>query len=193
MMRSLTDSGLTPGKWAVFPGGAGGVGIQGVQLAKALGLRPIVIDTGSEKQAFSLKHGAEHFIDFKTVENVAEEVKKLTEGIGAHGVFVTAPAAYGNAVELLGDRIGGVVMCIGIPPAGSTTLGADPMWFIGKNRKISGTLVGTMEDTRKALDFAARGQLVQISEVLPIDRLPEAVDRLRKGLVAGRMVVDFNA
>ncbi len=34
MHRALTDSGLKPGKWVVFPGGGGGVGIQGVQLAK---------------------------------------------------------------------------------------------------------------------------------------------------------------
>jgi alcohol dehydrogenase, propanol-preferring len=191
MMRSLSESGLRPGDWAAFPGGAGGVGIQGVQLAKAMGFRPIVIDTGADKQELSLKMGAEHFVDFKLVDNVADEVKKIAGGIGVHGVFVTAPGAYGNATELVGDRISAVIMCIGIPPAGTTVLGADPMWFIGKNRRITGTLVGTMEDTRKALDYAARGLLVQIAEVLPIDRMPEAVERLKKGQVAGRMVVDF--
>jgi propanol-preferring alcohol dehydrogenase len=192
MLRSLTESGLSPGDYAAFPGGAGGVGIQGVQLAKAMGFRPIVIDTGDAKKEFSLKHGAEHFVDFKTVESVPEEVKKLTDGVGPHGVFVTAPAAYGGAVDLLGDRIGGVIMCIGIPPKGKFMLETEPFWFIGKNRRISGTLVGTMEDTRRALDFAKRGMLVQISEVLPIDKLPEAVNKLRRGEVAGRMVVDFN-
>jgi D-arabinose 1-dehydrogenase-like Zn-dependent alcohol dehydrogenase len=83
-------------------------------------------------------------------------------------------------------------MCIGLPPRGLVKLSAEPNWFLSKNRKISGTLVGTMEDTRKALDFAKRGLLKQICEVYPIDKLPEAVDKLRKGQVAGRMVVDFN-
>lgn len=46
MHRALKDSGLKPGQWAVFPGGSGGVGIQGVQLSKAMGMRPIVIDSG---------------------------------------------------------------------------------------------------------------------------------------------------
>jgi len=50
MVRSLEESGLRPGHWAVFPGGGGGVGIQGVQLAKAMGMRPIVIDTGESKK-----------------------------------------------------------------------------------------------------------------------------------------------
>jgi alcohol dehydrogenase, propanol-preferring len=192
MVRSLISSGLRPGHWAVFPGGGGGVGIQGVQIAKAMGFRPIVIDTGDAKKKLSLEVGAEVFIDFKETQDLAEEVKKVTDGIGAHGVFVTAPAAYKNATDLVGDRVGGCVMCIGLPPRGSVTLEAEPSWFIGRNRKISGTLVGTMEDTRIALDYAKRGLLRQICEVYPIDKLPEAVDKLRKGQVAGRMVVDFN-
>jgi alcohol dehydrogenase, propanol-preferring len=89
MVRSLNDSGLKPGNWAAFPGGAGGVGIQGVQVAKAFGIRPIVIDTGEAKKKLALEMGAEAFVDFKEVGDVAEEVKKIADGIGAHGVFIT--------------------------------------------------------------------------------------------------------
>jgi alcohol dehydrogenase, propanol-preferring len=192
MVRSLTDSGLKPGNWAAFPGGGGGVGIQGVQIARAMGLRPIVIDSGADKRKLALEMGAEHFVDFRETADVAEEVKRVADGIGAHGVFVTAPAAYGGAMEMVGDRVGGAVMCIGLPPVGSTKMEVDPSWCIGRNRKVSGTLVGTMQDVQIALDYARRGLLKNIAEVYPIDKLPEAVDKLRKGLVAGRMVVDFN-
>ena len=95
-------------------GGGGGVGIQGVQLAKAMGMRPIVIDTGSAKKALALEMGAEHFLDFREISNVAEEVCKIADGIGAHGVFVTAPASYKDALSYLGSRVGGRLMCIGI-------------------------------------------------------------------------------
>jgi propanol-preferring alcohol dehydrogenase len=192
MHRSIKESGLRAGDFAVFPGGGGGVGIQGVQLAHAMGIRSIVIDTGDAKRKLATESGAEAFIDFKQVEDTAEEVKKLTDGIGAHGVFVTAPAAYKGAIDLVGDRIGGVVMCIGLPGKGAPPLGAEPGWFILKNRSIKGTLVGTLEDTARSLDFAKRGILKQICEVYPIDKLPEAVAKLRRGEVAGRMVVDFN-
>ena len=47
-------------------------------------------------------------------------------------------------------------------------------------------------DTDIALDFAKRGLLRQICEVYPIDKKPEAVEKLRKGEVTGRCVVDFN-
>jgi D-arabinose 1-dehydrogenase-like Zn-dependent alcohol dehydrogenase len=115
---SLKSSGLRPGQWAVFPGGGGGVGIQGVQLAEAMGFRPIVVDTGDERKKLAISLGAEHFVDFKGEKHV-EEVIKLADGIGAHAVFVTAPQSYGNSLAYLGSRVSGVVMCIALPAAGT--------------------------------------------------------------------------
>ncbi|EPS26342.1 hypothetical protein PDE_01278 [Penicillium oxalicum 114-2] len=190
--RSLLESNLKAGAWVVFPGGGGGVGIQGVQLAKAMGMRPIVVDTGSEKRDLSIKMGAEAFVDFQEEENPSRAVVQIADGIGAHGVFVTAPAAYKTAVSFVGERVGAMVMCVGLPPAGKTVLGTDPCQFIFQNLSIKGTLVGSRKDTVMALDFARRGMLYQISEVWPFHRLPEAVEKLRKGQVAGRIVIDFN-
>lgn len=106
---SMKTAKLLPGQWAVFPGGGGGVGIQGVQLADAMGLRPIVVDTGDDKKKLAMSLGAEHFIDFKTVDDVAAEIIKITDGIGAHGVFVTAPQSYPSSLSYLGTRCGGKV------------------------------------------------------------------------------------
>ncbi|KAL9081006.1 MAG: hypothetical protein Q9157_000322 [Trypethelium eluteriae] len=84
--RSLMESGLKPGNWACFAGGGGGVGAQGVMLAKAMGFRPIVVDTGDLKRDLATKvAGAEAFVDFKTSKDVAEEVKMIADGKGAHG------------------------------------------------------------------------------------------------------------
>ena len=85
---SLKESRLRPGQWAVFPGGGGGVGIQGVQLAVAMGLRVVVVDTGIERRELCTGYGAEHFVDFKEVEDPCKEVVRLTGG-GGHAVFVT--------------------------------------------------------------------------------------------------------
>ncbi|KAJ5691789.1 Polyketide synthase enoylreductase [Penicillium macrosclerotiorum] len=190
--RSLLESKLKAGSWVAFPGGGGGVGIQGVQLAKAMGMRPIVVDTGSEKRALSFKMGAEAFVDFKVSDDPSKAVIETADGIGVHGVFVTAPAAYKTAVSFVGQRVGAMIMCIGLPAKGSIIVGLDPCEYIFKNLSIKGTLVGSRKDTAAALDFARRGMLQQISEVYPINRLPEAVDKLRKGQVAGRIVVNFN-
>jgi len=79
-----------------------------------MGMRPIVIDTGDQKKKLALDMGAEEFVDFKQVENVAEEIKKIAGGVGAHGVIVTAPQAYKDAISYIGDRVSGKVMCVGL-------------------------------------------------------------------------------
>lgn len=114
MYRSIIESGVKTGDWVVFPGGGGGVGIQGVQLASAMGMRPVVVDTGKEKKELCLKVGAEAFVDFKEVEDATKEVVRIADGVGAHGVFVTAPRAYPSAVGYVGTRVGASVMCIGL-------------------------------------------------------------------------------
>lgn len=59
-----------------------------------MGMRAIVIDGGDKKKKLSEDMGAEAYIDFTKVDDVAAEVKKVADGIGAHGVLVTAYQAY---------------------------------------------------------------------------------------------------
>ncbi|PNS15910.1 Alcohol dehydrogenase 4, mitochondrial [Sphaceloma murrayae] len=174
--RSLVGSELRAGDIACFPGGGGGVGIQGVQLAEAMGFRPIVVDSGAGKRKLAMECGAEAFVNFKEVKDVAAAVVEAADGVGVHGVF-----------------LGAKIMCIGLPNKGTVTIGADPTLFVFKNLTVKGTLVGSMRDTAVALDFAKRGLLKQICEMVPLKDLPEAVQRLRRGEVVGRIVVEFNA
>lgn len=84
---SIKASGLRAGQWAVFPGGGGGVGSQGLQFAVAMGFRTICVDTGDARREMALSIGVEHFIDFKEEDAVAEVLRLTREG--AHAVFVT--------------------------------------------------------------------------------------------------------
>lgn len=77
-------------------------------------------------------------------------------------------------------------------PAGATTIGADPNIVVFKNLTIAGSLVGTMSDTAAALEYAKRGLLRQICEVRPLSQMAESVQQLRRGEIAGRVVIDFN-
>jgi D-arabinose 1-dehydrogenase-like Zn-dependent alcohol dehydrogenase len=207
------ESGLKAGDFALFPGGGGGLGIQGVQLATALGMRAIVVDSGDDRKELCLRERAEAFVDFRKVKDTAAEVIRLCDGIGAHGVFVTAPAAYPTAIAYVGTRVGATLMCVGIrmhpfslvhfsslcqanyhkASAGTMVIGASPEKFVIQNMRIKGTLVASRADISRTLDFAKRGVLKPIhSVVYPIDRLPEAVEKMRKGETVGRSVVDFN-
>lgn len=114
MHRALRLANLKVNNWVVFPGGGGGVGIQGVQMAAAMGFRPIVVDTGAERRTFALEKGAVAFVDFKGSQDPVADVIEIADGIGAHGVFVTAGASYPPAIAYSGTRVGAVITCIGL-------------------------------------------------------------------------------
>ncbi|KAK5684754.1 hypothetical protein LTS10_002828 [Elasticomyces elasticus] len=188
MHRAIKDSGLVSGDWVVFPGGGGGVGIQGVQLASIMGMRPIVIDSGEEKRKLVLEHGGEVFIDFKEVTDVAAKIKETADGIGAHGVLVTAWQSYKDSMSYLGDRVGGKVVCIGIPPKDmNLTIAGSPYHMISNRVSITGSKVGTMKDTEATLEYARRGLLKPIHEVRGLSQWAESVQQLKEGKVAGRI------
>ncbi|KIW14266.1 hypothetical protein PV08_07048 [Exophiala spinifera] len=191
MYASLRESGLRAGDWAVFPGGGGGTGIQGVQLACAMGIRPVVVDTGKSRQSLSLSHGAECFVDFVTEPDPVKKVLEVTNG-GAHGVFVCAVQAYPVSLNYLGSRIGGIVMCVGLPPKGRYHIDADPTQLCLNNQSIKGTLSSSRKDIAATMDFAKRGKINLEPVVVGVSKFNEAVQRLKNGQVAGRIVVDFN-
>ena len=112
--RAIKEAGFQAGDWVAFVGAGGGVGHMGVMYAKAMGMRAIAVDGGSEKAEMCKRIGAEHYVDFTQVQDVNAEVIRLTDGSGAHGVIVTATsgAAYRSAVGML--RTSGTLMCIGL-------------------------------------------------------------------------------
>ncbi|EMD67882.1 hypothetical protein COCSADRAFT_169041 [Bipolaris sorokiniana ND90Pr] len=80
--------------------GGGGVEIQCVQIVKAMGFRPVVVNSGPKKQELSLSRVA--------------DVVGICDGIGAHSVAVLAAAAYKNAVGYIGSRVRATVMSISL-------------------------------------------------------------------------------
>lgn len=65
-------------------------------------MRPIAIDGGEAKRELCLSMGAEAYVDFTQVEDVAAEVIKIADGVGAHGVLVTAYQAYkGDTIPII--------------------------------------------------------------------------------------------
>lgn len=95
-------------------------------------------------------------------------------------------------MKFVGKRIGAKIMCIALPPAGEVNLGSEPSTWVFNNLHVIGTLVGTMQDTASCLEYAKRGLLKGVSEVRGRSQLAESVQQLRRGEIAGRIVIDFN-
>ncbi|KAI5460476.1 chaperonin 10-like protein [Mariannaea sp. PMI_226] len=184
-------SGVQPGQWIVLPGAGGGLGHFAVQYARAMGMRVIAIDGGDQKRELCMKLGAEVFIDFKTTQNIVNEIMKVTT-YGAHGVIVTAAtkAAYESAPSFL--RPNGTVVAVGLPQDSSVIAGCPPMTMALRRLNIVGSVVGSLKDVEEALDFTARGLVHPILQKGKLSELNEYVDKLVKGQVAGRVVLQVS-
>ena len=84
-------------------------------------------------------------------------------------------------------------MCIGLPPAGTHHIDVDPNKLCFRKQSVQGTLVSGMGDVDKTLQFAQRGLLKPICTVYPLSKFDEVVQKLRRGEIAGRAVIDFNS
>lgn len=190
--RSVKSAGLPPGSDVVVLGGGGGVGIQVIQVAKLFGFRTVAVDVGDSKRDLALEMGADHFVDAGTAADPVAEAVRLTDG-GAHGVFVTAPLAYKHALDYVGSRVGGVVMCIGLPAAGSGHhIVANPGLLILKHLSIKGSLVGTREDTNTVLKYAQRGLIKPFSQSIRLEDLPDKMQVMKEGKQMKKLVVNFD-
>ena len=114
-------------------------------------------------------------------------VKSATDG-GAHGVLITAPSlpAFNQGVEMTRKR--GTCVLVGLPPGNFPV----PLFDVVANCiTIRGSFVGNREDMAEALMFAARGKVKADIELQPLSAINDVFDRLQKGKVAGRVVLDF--
>ncbi|CZT22895.1 probable alcohol dehydrogenase, class V [Ramularia collo-cygni] len=190
---ALRKSTAKAGDWIVLLGAGGGLGHLAVQIAaKGLGLRVIGIDHGS-KRDLVMECGAEVFIDH-TQGKAEEEVKAATGGLGGQAVIVLTAAngAYASSMGLL--RFGGTLVCVGIPEGELTAIAtAYPQILIAKAQKIVGVAVGTRKDAIETLDFAARGIVKTHFKSCKMDELTGVFEKMEKGELAGRMVLDLTA
>lgn len=84
-------------------------------------------------------------------------------------------------------------MCIGLPPNdANVVLGAPPALLCFLKLNLTGSIVGSMQDAAACLEYARRGLLQSICEVRGLGRFAESVQQLKRGEVAGRVVIDFN-
>ncbi|KWU46490.1 GroES-like protein [Rhodotorula sp. JG-1b] len=183
-----------PGNTVVISGASGGLGHLGTQYALAIGLRVVAIDSGGEKRKMLEAYGVKDFIDFKDFADeqaLIEEVRRVSGGRGPHAsvVFSAAAAAYNHALKYLRPR--GTLVCVGLP-AGAE-LKADIYTTVCTGLRIVGSNIGNRQDAIEALEFAARGQVMPQITVEPLENLESVFDRMERGAIAGRIVLDCQA
>jgi len=155
-----------------------------------MGVRTIAIDTGDEKKKMCTGElGAEAFVDFSTSKNLVADVQKATpDGLGPHVVILVAvnEKPFQQAAEYVRPR--GTVICIGLP-AGAY-LKAPVFETVIKMIRIQGSYVGNRKDSSEAIEFFRRGLIKAPFKVVGLSELQMVYDKMNKGAIAGRYVLD---
>lgn len=191
--KALKTADLKPGQWVCIVGAAGGLGSLAVQYAKAMGYRVLGIDGGAEREKLFHKLGGETFIDFKKYEgNDAALVDAVREATKEHGgpQSVVNVAVSERAISLSAQyvRPTGTVVLVGMPAGAHVR--SEVFSHVVKSISIRGSYVGNRADTREALDFFARGLVRSPIVVVGLSELPSIYEKMEKGQIQGRYVVD---
>lgn len=161
--------------------GLGGLGHMGVKFAKAFGAEVTMLSSSPSKAKDAAMLGADHFV----LTSDAEQMKAVANHFDFILNTVSAQHEYGTYLNLL--RTNGTMIVVGVP---STPSAVPAFQLIAKRRSIIGSLIGGIKETQEMLDFCAAHNIASDVEVIKIQDINEAYERMLKGDVRYRFVID---
>ncbi len=162
--------------------GIGGLGHMGVKLAKAMGAEVIVFTTSPSKIDDARRLGADDVVLSKDKDQMARYHGKL------HFVLDAVSAQHDINIYLKLLRVDGSLALVGAP---EHPLPVAPFSLIPMRRSFAGSLIGGIPETQEMLDFCGKHNIVSDIEMINIQQINEAYDRLLKGDVKYRFVIDM--
>jgi alcohol dehydrogenase/propanol-preferring alcohol dehydrogenase len=179
--NALRNSGARPGDVVAILG-VGGLGHLGIQFAAKMGFRTVAIARGKDKAELAKKLGAHVFID-NAERNGAAELNKLG---GAKAILATAPNSKAASALIEGLRPNGRLLVIGAAP---DPLEASAVSLLLWQRAIVGDYSGTSIDSQDTLEFSKLTGVKSMNETFPLERAPEAYQRMMSGKALFRDVL----
>ncbi|MEH2447406.1 MAG: NAD(P)-dependent alcohol dehydrogenase [Nostoc sp.] len=173
--------GVTKGK-KVGIVGLGGLGHMGVKFARAFGAHVVVFTTSSDKKEDALRLGADEVV----VSRNADEMQKHAGSFDFILDTVSAKHDINAYLNLL--RLDGNLTLVGASPI---PLDVSAFSLIMARRNLSGSNIGGIPETQEMLDFCGKHNITADVEVIPIQKVNEAYERLLKSDVKYRFVIDM--
>jgi uncharacterized zinc-type alcohol dehydrogenase-like protein len=175
--------------WKVGPGqkvgivGLGGLGHMAVKLAHALGAHVVLFTTSVNKVEDAKRLGAHEVVISKNDEQMAAHTLSFDFILNT----VAAPHNLDAYTNLL--KRDGTLCLVGVPdhPHPSPAVGN----LIFKRRSIAGSLIGGIQETQEMLDFCAAHNITSDIELIPIQQINQAYERVLKSDVKYRFVIDL--
>src|SRR5580700_6104278 len=162
--------------------GLGGLGHMGVKFAHALGAHTVVFTTSPGKKEDALRLGADEVVLSKDANEMAKHAGSFDFILDA----VAAPHDINAYINMLG-RDGDLTM-VGAP---DKPLPVSVFGLIFKRRSFSGSPIGGILETQEMLDFCGAHNITADVEVIPIQKVNEAYERLAKADVKYRFSIDM--
>jgi uncharacterized zinc-type alcohol dehydrogenase-like protein len=176
-------------RWRVQPGhkvgvvGLGGLGHMAVKLARAMGAHVVLFTTSPNKREDALALGAHEVVVSRDPEAMRAHVNSFDFILDT----VAAPHDLDSYLVLLARD--GAMVLVGAPaePHPATTV----FNLIMKRRQLAGSLIGGIAETQEMLDFCAQHGITAEIEIIPIQKINEAYERMLKSDVKYRFVIDM--
>ncbi len=163
--------------------GLGGLGHMAVKLAHAMGAYVVLFTTSSNKVEDAKRLGADEVVISKNPDEMKAHLKSFDF------ILNTVAAAHNlDAFTELLKRDG--TMCLnGVPEHAHPSPNIGNLIF--KRRQIAGSLIGGIKETQEMLDFCAEHNITSDIEIIPIQEINTAYERMLKGDVKYRFVIDM--
>ncbi len=162
--------------------GLGGLGHMAVKFANAFGAHVVLFTTSPGKTRDALKLGAHEVV----VSKNEEEMKKHANTFDF--IIDTVSAKHDLNAYLALLKRDGTMTLVGAPPEPAPI---DAFGLIFGRRQVAGSLIGGIAETQEMLDFCAEHGITSEIEIIPIDKINEAYERMLKSDVKYRFVIDL--
>ena len=173
--------GVTKGK-KVGVVGLGGLGHMGVKFAHALGAHVVLFTTSPNKKEDALRLGADEVVISRNADEMAKHA-------GSFDFILDAVSADHDINAYLGLlRRDGNLCLVGAP---EKPLAVAAFNLLFGRRSLSGSPIGGIAETQEMLDFCGKHNITSDVEIIPIQKVNEAYDRLLKADVKYRFVIDM--
>jgi uncharacterized zinc-type alcohol dehydrogenase-like protein len=153
-----------------------------VKFGVSFGAEVTMLSSSPSKKEDARKLGAHKFI----LTSDPEELKSVQGNFDFIVDTVSAPHNYNDYLGLL--KTNGVLICVGAPPAPAQIYAFN---LIGGRKSIAGSLIGGLPETQEMLNYCAEHQIVSDVELINIQDIHQAYDRMLKGDVKYRFVIDM--
>lgn len=162
--------------------GLGGLGHMAVKFAHAFGSHVVLFTTSPGKAADAKRLGADDVV----ISNDADAMAKRANSLDLIIDTVSGDHDLNAYVSLL-NRDGNLCM-VGLPERQPSI---SPMLLVMKRRSVSGSCNGGLKETQEMLDYCAEHDIVSDVEIIPMQKINEAYERMLKNDVKYRFVIDL--